>query len=172
MRVFMKEIIVFILNGKEYGVEIGGMQSLEKIQEVSPVPDAPDYILGSVKIREQIYPVFDINSKLGLPGSANPGAAQMADSEGGYTKILLLRTPAGTIACLVNGVGKVLRAEGENVQSFPRMAMTKGTDFVDFVVREGNRLIVVIRPEQLLSKEQIAAIRKLDLSPKDKEESE
>lgn len=168
----MKEIIVFILNGKEYGVEISGMQSLEKIQEMSPVPDAPDYILGSVTIRDEIYPVFDINSRLGLSRSTDPGVDQTAGQGEEYTKILLLRTPAGTIACLVDGVGKVLRAEGENVQSFPKMAMTEGTDFVDFIVREENRLIVVIKPELLLSQEQIESIRKIDFSKTDKEESE
>lgn len=164
----MKEIIVFILNGKEYGVEISGMQSLEKIQEVSPVPDAPDYILGSVTIRDEIYPVFDINSRLGLSGSAG----RPVNDENGFTKTLLLRTPAGSIACLVDGIGKVLRAEGDNVQSFPKMAMTEGTDFVDFIVREGSRLIVVIKPDLLLSKEQIECIRKIDFSKTDKEESE
>lgn len=168
----MKEIIVFILNGKEYGVEISGMQSLEKIQDMSSVPDAPDYILGSVTIRDEIYPVFDINSRLGLSRSAGPGVNQSGNDGEGYTKILLLRTPAGTIACLVDGVGKVLRAEGENVQSFPKMAMTEGTDFVDFIVREENRLIVVIKPELLLSQEQIESIRKIDFSKTDKEESE
>lgn len=164
----MKEIIVFILNGKEYGVEISGMQSLEKIQEMNAVPDAPDYILGSVTIRDQIYPVFDINSRLGLSRSGE----KPSGGEEEYTKILLLRTPAGAIACLVDGVGKVLRAEGENVQSFPKMAMTEGTDFVDFIVREGSRLIVVIKPDLLLSKEQIECIRKIDFSKTDKEESE
>lgn len=168
----MKEIIVFILNGKEYGVEIGGMQSLEKIQEMSPVPDAPDYILGSVTIRDQIYPVFDINNRLGLSRSTGSGANPMSGEGEQYTKILLLRTPAGSIACLVDGVGKVLRAEGDNVQSFPKMAMTEGTDFVDFIVREGSRLIVVIKPDLLLSKEQIECIRKIDFSKTDKEESE
>lgn len=168
----MKEIIVFILNGKEYGVEIGGMQSLEKIQEISPVQDAPDYILGSVNIRDEFYPVFDINSRFGLPKRTKPVVEHTADGQEVHTKILLLRTPAGTIACMVDGIGKVLRAEGENIQSFPKMAMTEGTDFVDFIVREAGRLIVVIRPQQLLSEEQVAAIRKLDLSPKDKEENE
>ena len=50
----MREIIVFFLNGKEYGIEIIGMQSLEKIQEIRPLPDAPDYILGTGKIRDGI----------------------------------------------------------------------------------------------------------------------
>ena len=161
----MREIIVFFLNGKEYGIEIIGMQSLEKIQEIRPLPDAPDYILGTVKIRDGIYPVFDINSKIST--LAGPGGGQAVE----YTKILLLRTKAGTGACLVDRVDKVLRAEGEDVQPFPKMAMTKDTDFVDFVVRRENRLIVVIKPNALLTEEQVKCIRELDFSKIEEEES-
>ncbi len=149
----MREIIVFFLNGKEYGIEIIGMQSLEKIQEIRPLPDAPDYILGTVKIRDGIYPVFDINSKIST--LAGPGGGQAVE----YTKILLLRTKAGTVACLVD------------VQPFPKMAMTKDTDFVDFVVRRENRLIVVIKPNALLTEEQVKCIRELDFSKIEEEES-
>lgn len=166
MVIKVKEVIVFIISGKKYGIEIGGMQSLENYQEIKPFPDAPDLILGTVKIRDVIIPVFDINRMIGIP------AAQKTADEVEHRKILLLRTKAGTLACIVDGVENVFRAEGEDVQSVPRITRTEGTDFLDFVIRKDNNLIVVIQPNALFTDEQVKSIKQTDFNETEKEESQ
>lgn len=166
MVIKVKEVIVFIIGGKKYGIEIGGMQSLENYQEIKPFPDAPDSILGTVKIRDVIIPVFDINRMIGIP------AVQKTADEVEHRKILLLRTKAGTLACIVDGVENVFRAEGEDVQSVPRITRTEGTDFLDFVIRKDNNLIVVIQPNALFTDEQIKSIKETDFTKTENEESQ
>lgn len=160
----MKEVIVFFLNGTEYGVEISGMQSLENFQQIRPLPDAPEGILGTVKIREESYPVFDLKSKI-IPGTQKVSPETATED----TKILLLRTNAGNIACIVDDVGKVFRAEGDNVQPFPGMARTEETGYIDFIARRDNELIVVINSFALLTEEQEKALKELDLSEEQEE---
>lgn len=150
----MKEIIVFFISGREYGVEISGMQSLENNQEIKPFPEAPKCILGTIKIRDEIYPVYDIRAKFMFPALGNTENA----------KIILLRTKAGTLACVVDDVGKVFRAEGEDIQSFPPVARTEDTGYIDFVARRNNELIVVINPDELLTDEECSEIRKVDFT--------
>lgn len=157
----MKEIIAFFVNGKEYGIEISGMQSLENYQEVTPFPEAPDCILGTIKIRDEVYPVYDIRAKLGIPS-----AITVTET----TKMLLLHTKEGTLACVVDSVGKVFRADGDNVQPFPKVARTDGTEYIDFVVKRGNDLLVVIDPNELLSNEDSECVKKIDFSEKKEEE--
>lgn len=150
----MKEVIVFFIGGKEYGIEISGMQSLENYQEIQKLPEAPEDILGTVKIRDEIYPVYNIKAKFSLP------ATEVTED----TKMLLLRTDIGTIACVVDDVGKVFRAEGEDVQPFPKVARSKATDYIDFIARRDQELIVVIDPNALLSEEQKKGLQKIDFS--------
>lgn len=168
MVIKVKEVIVFIISGKQYGIEIGGMQSLEKYQEIQPFPDAPDFILGTVKIRGAIIPVFDINRIIGLPAAQKP-AGQPADAVE-QRKILLLRTKAGTLACIVDGVENVFRAEGEDVQPVPQMTRTEGTGFLDFIIRRDNKLVVVIQPKALFTDEQVKSIQETDFTRTEKEE--
>lgn len=155
----MKEIIVFFISGKEYGVEISGMQSLENYQEIIPFSGAPKCILGTVTIRDEVYPVYDIKSKFALP------SAEVTED----TKILLLKTSAGTIACVVDDVGKVFRAEGENVQPFPQVARTDATAYINFIAKRNNELIVVINPDALLTEEEAKQVSKIDFSEEQKE---
>ncbi len=148
----MKEIIAFFIGGREYGVEISGMQSLENYQKIAPFSEAPKCILGTVTIRGEVYPVYDIRSKFSLP------PVEITED----SKILLLRTNAGTIACMVDDVGKVFRAEGENIQPFPQVARTDGTDYIDFIAKRENELVVVINPDAVLTEEEVKEVSKID----------
>ncbi len=155
----MKEIIAFFISGKEYGIEISGMQSLENYQDVVPFPGAPDCILGTVKIRDEVYPVYDIKAKFMLP------ASEITDE----TKIILLRTNVGSLACVVDNVGKVFRAEGDDVQPFPNVARSQETEYIDFIVRRDGELIVVIDPNALLTADESEEIHKVDFSDKEED---
>lgn len=158
----MKEIIVFFIGEGEYGVEIAGMKSLENFMGITPLPDVPEYILGTVKIRDDIYPVYDLKAKLAVP------VTQTAEEP----KVLVLQTKAGSLACVVDNVSKVFRAEGENIQQFPGMARTEATKYIDFVVRKDNELIVVINPQELLTEEEVEEIRKIDFSKTEEQATE
>lgn len=155
----MKEIIVFFISGKEYGIEISGMQSLENYTEVVPFPGAPDCILGTVRIRNEVYPVYDIKAKYMLP------ATEITDK----TKMVLLRTNVGTLACVVDDIGRVFRVDGEDIQPFPSVARSKDTEYIDFVARRDNDLIVVIDPNTLLTVEESEEVYKVDFSDGDKD---
>lgn len=158
----MKEVIVFFIGESEYGVDIAGMQSLENFTEIKAFPDVPECILGTVKIRNEVYPVYDLKAKLAVP------ATEVTED----TKVLLLRTKAGSLACVVDSVSKVFRAEGENIQQFGGVARTEATSYIDFIVRRNNELIVVIDPEELLTEEEAEEIRKIDFSKTGKPEEE
>lgn len=150
----MKEIIAFFISGREYGVEISGMQSLESSQEIKPFPEAPECILGTIEIRDEIYPVYDIRARFMFP-KAEHNANE---------KILLLRTRAGSLACIVDDVGSVFRVEGEDIQSFPKVAQTGDTAYIDFIARRDNQLVVVINPNELLTDEECSEIQKIDFT--------
>lgn len=156
----MKEVITFLVADREYGIEISGIQSLENNLEIVPVPEAPSCVLGSIMIRDEAYPVFDIRARLHLPD------AGVRDEN----KILLLRTHIGGLACVVDSVGKVFCVDGVDIQPFPQVAMSKGTDCIDFIARKDNKLIVVINPDTLLSEEEAEMIRKIDFSKREEQE--
>jgi purine-binding chemotaxis protein CheW len=80
------------------------------------------------------------------------------------TKLLLLKTKVGTIGCVVDGVGKVFQADGENLQPFPKIARGNGTEYIDFIAKRDNELIVVIDPDGVMTEEEAGEISKLDLS--------
>ena len=139
----MKEVVTFFLSGKEYGVEVGKMQGIENYVQVTLAAEMPERLLGVVTVRDEIIPVLDIKKQFVLPPV---GVTE-------DTKYLIFLTSHGKLACVADGVSKILKADGSNVQQFPSLVQTEETDYVDFVVKDGTGLVIVINPENLLSGE-------------------
>ena len=140
----MKEVVTFFLSGKEYGVEVSRMQGIENYGEVSGASDVPENFLGLACIRDEIIPVLDIKKKLVLPPVPVTGE----------TKYVVIRTEKGKLAFVVDGVSRILQADGDEVQDFPALVQTKATSYGDFVVNHEGRLILAINPEGLLTAEE------------------
>ncbi len=147
----MKEIVTFFLSGKEYGVEVNGMQGIENYKEYSPASDLPECIPGFVSIRDEMLPVLDMKKKLVLPQTPVTGG----------TKYVVLRLKQGKLAFVADGVSRIIQADGDGIQDFPAIMQSKATSYADFIVNHEGHLILTINPEGLLTKEEWGQIEKV-----------
>lgn len=139
-----KEILICSIADRKYGIEVGGLQSIENYTPPTPVASAPEFIAGIVKIREDVYPVLDLRSKFSLP-KTEPTEE---------TKYVLLKTNAGMAACMVDSVCEIFNGTEETVQPFPDMIRTKETEYADCVVKANDTLVLVISSAHLLTLEE------------------
>lgn len=147
----MREIVVFFLSGKEYGVEIGGMQGFENYVPMTEVSDPDGKMLGVVTIRGEMVPIINIKKCLVLPPA---GVTE-------DTKYVILRTSNGKVGFVVDGVSQILRIEGDDIQEFPRLLQGKETKYVDFIARKEMNLVLVINPEGILTEKEWKNIRNM-----------
>lgn len=119
------------------------MQGIEKPRQMDQPPDMPDFLEGVVDIRGEVIPVMAIRKKLTLP------AAEKTEK----TKFLVFPTKQGKMACIVDGISRILKIDDNNVQAFPPIIQNAGTGYADFVARYEGELILVINPDNLLGEE-------------------
>ena len=62
----ISEFLTFMLNGEEYGVDILRVQEIKGWDEVTSVPNMPDYIRGVINLRGTIVPVIDLRRRFDL----------------------------------------------------------------------------------------------------------
>ena len=158
----MREIVSFFLSGKMYGVEVSRMQGIEKLRQMNQPPDMPDFLQGVVDIRGEVIPVMAIRKRLILP--------EAGETE--KTKILVFRTQQGKLACVVDGISKILKIDNDNAQEFPRIIQNAETGYADFVARSDGELILVINPENLLGEEDWKAVHEMLDRMEDEEEND
>jgi purine-binding chemotaxis protein CheW len=60
-------VVTFTLSGERYAVEAQYVREVVRLGEHTPVPGAPDYLVGVVNLRGDILAVFDLRKLFGLP---------------------------------------------------------------------------------------------------------
>jgi len=80
-----EQLLTFIVDGEEYGVDILRVQEIRSWSNPMPIPNTPHYIKGVINIRGDVVAIADLRERLGLP-RLNYGAT---------TVIVVLRVGGG-----------------------------------------------------------------------------
>jgi purine-binding chemotaxis protein CheW len=112
----LEQFVVFDLDGEEYGVPILTATEIVPTPVITPVPNAPAYILGLVNLRGKILPVLDLEKKFQLQREtpAVHRHIMIAESE---QKVLF--------GILVDQVTEVLKVPKEAIKPSPDILKNK-----------------------------------------------
>jgi len=59
--------LIFHLDKEDYGIGIKNVTEIVGKQNVTRVPNMPDYVKGVINLRGQVIPVIDVRTRFGLP---------------------------------------------------------------------------------------------------------
>jgi len=143
------KIVVFRLGDEEYGVSIDSVEGIIRREEVTPVPYAPQAMLGVINLRGRIVPVIDLAERFGLQPTA-PGPA---------ARIVIALVDDERVGLAVEAATEVLQVPTGAVDPPPEALSSPAMrDAVLGVARIETRLIVLLRVEQVVpSVEELAA---------------
>jgi len=108
-------IATFQFEDEIFGVDALKVQEIVRFQKMTPVPHAPDYILGLINLRGQIVTAIDL--KFRLTGQHVKITEQSMN--------LILNTAHGTCSVIVDEVGDVMEVT-ESQQESPPETMSSG----------------------------------------------
>jgi purine-binding chemotaxis protein CheW len=60
-------LLVFLLGGERYGVEVGNVREIYPLERLTPVPRTPNFVAGVFNARGRILTVIDLRAFLGMP---------------------------------------------------------------------------------------------------------
>ena len=136
-----REVLVFILGGDEYGVDILKVQEIRGYDKVTPIPAAPDYVKGVINLRGAIVPVIDLRVKFRL--------GQVKYDQ--FTVVVILRLAARVIGVVVDGVSDVMALTASEVRPAPQLGSVVDASFISGVATQGERMVLLLDIEKLLS---------------------
>jgi purine-binding chemotaxis protein CheW len=61
------QVLVFSLDERQYALHLSAVKRVVRAVEVTPLPKAPEIVLGVVNLQGRIIPVFDLRSRFRLP---------------------------------------------------------------------------------------------------------
>lgn len=61
------QAVVFTLDGQQYGLPLPAVDGTVRMAAITPLPDAPDNVLGIINVRGQVIPVLSLRGRFRLP---------------------------------------------------------------------------------------------------------
>ena len=75
----MRQLVGFRIGDEEFGVDILMVQEIIRLPAITPIPNAPRFILGMINLRGRVIPIIDLRQRLRINGK-NPGEAARIDA--------------------------------------------------------------------------------------------
>ena len=61
-----KQLVVFDLATEAYGVDIGAVREIIRMQDITKVPRCPEFVEGIINLRGSVIPVVDLRKRFNL----------------------------------------------------------------------------------------------------------
>ncbi len=134
------ELATFFIGDALCGMDILKVQEINKLMEMTKVPQAPDYVTGILNLRGQIVTIVDLGKKLGL------GETNLHDDP----RNIIVNAPSEHIGLLVRKISDVVMADPDRIESAPaNMSGIQGVFFTG-VYKTEDKLIGILNVEEVL----------------------
>jgi len=137
-----EQVVVLELAGEAYGVEIGRVQEIIRMQPITRIPNGPAFIEGVTNLRGRVIPVLDLRKRFRLAQSEPTRRSRIVVGELG----------SHTVGLMVDGVSEVLRVSDEAVEPPSTLVTTSDSAFLRGVAKLGERLILLLDLSRILSR--------------------
>ena len=143
-----KQLVVFELANELFGVDIGAVESIIKMQAITRVPQSPEFVEGVINLRGKVLPVIDLRLRFGLP------AVEVTKSN----RIMVVSMDGSEVGMIVDGVSEVLSISDSDVEPTPAMTSTVNSTFIVGIAKIDTRLVILLDLKKILSLEERAAM--------------
>lgn len=138
------ELATFYVGDALCGMDILKVQEINKLLEMTEVPQAPDYVKGILNLRGQIVTIIDLGKKLGLSMTK-----QTAD-----TRNIIVNSNNEYIGLMVDRIGDVVITDWDGVEPPPANIGGVQGKYFEGVFKTENRLIGILNAEEVLLEEE------------------
>ena len=138
------ELATFYIGEALCGMDILKVQEINKILEMTEVPQAPDYVKGILNLRGQIVTIIDLGKKLGLSMTKRTME----------TRNIIVNSNNEYIGFMVDRIGDVIRTDLEKVEAPPANIGGVQGKYFEGVFKTENSLIGILDTEAVLKEEE------------------
>lgn len=135
-----EQVVVFKLDDQTYGLDISAVSEIIRMENITHVPRAPEFVEGVINLRGRIIPVMDLRERFEL-------------ASGEYTRqsrIIIVEIAEVTVGMIVDSVLEVLRIPVDSIE--PPPAMVDGVDvaYLRGIALWDGRMIILLNLQKIL----------------------
>ena len=103
------QYLTFLIDRQVYGIEISAIREINRISEITKLPEAPSHVSGVMNLRGKVIPVVSLRLRMKL--------SEVESTK--ETCTIVVDTNAGQVGFVVDGVQSVMSLESSDVDGTP-----------------------------------------------------
>jgi purine-binding chemotaxis protein CheW len=136
--------LCFTLGKEEFAIPLLSIKEVIGVPEFTPIPQAPNYLLGIMNLRGQVISVMDLRIKLGIKPTTTE-----------ETSVIILDFGESQLGVVVDQVNSVQLLTKDDVAEKPAVDGSKAHEYILGVLRRENHLVLLLDIAKALSVESL-----------------
>lgn len=137
-------LVTFRLGSGEYAIDIMQAKEIIKMEKITLIPNAPDFVEGVINLRGNIIPIIDLKKRFSLE-----------ETEGDKnTGIIIVKIEDVDMGIIIDSISKVVSISNSDIQPPPPMLSGIGQKYIKGVGKLEDKLLVVLDLEKLFTSDE------------------
>ncbi|MDO9585177.1 MAG: chemotaxis protein CheW, partial [Syntrophales bacterium] len=133
------DLVIFTLDENRFALQLAAVERVVRVVEITPLPKAPDIVIGIIDVQGGIIPVIDVRKRFRFPKRET----QLND------QLIIARTAKRTVALLADDVTGVMACPGGRIVEAGKVV--SGMAFVEGIAKIDEGMILIHNLDTFLS---------------------
>jgi purine-binding chemotaxis protein CheW len=148
----LNQLISFRVGDEEYGLDILRVKEVIRLRGITRLPRAPSFVKGIINLRGDVIPIIDLRDKFGLE---HRDYTEM-------TRVIVVDLEGKLVGMVVDSASQVVRIPSDQIDPPPPIVGGLSAEFVKGVGKHGDRLVILLDIDRILTMEEIVQLREMD----------
>lgn len=136
-----RQLVIFDLANEYYGVDIGTVREIIRMQTITKVPRTPEFVEGLINIRGKVIPVVDLRKRFDV---------ELSHDEKN-NRIVVVDIDNQDIGMIVDAVAEVLRIPSDCIEPPSSIITSIESDYLMGIAKLESRLIILLDLKKVLT---------------------
>ena len=144
------KFLTFSVGREAYGIEIKFVTEIIGIQDITEVPELPNYVKGIINLRGKIIPVIDVRLRF----------KKQPKEYNDRTCIVVIEIKDISIGLIVDNVAEVINIDDNNIVPPPDIKTGFHNRYVRGIGKVGNEVKLLLDCDKLLNEDELENLNK------------
>ncbi len=140
IKVSDNQYVLFKLADEIYGLDILQVETIEKIMDITRIPNAASYVEGVINLRGDVVPVISLRKRFSFSEIDNNDD----------TRIIIVNVDDVLVGLLVDSSSEVVQLSSDEIEEFPELSNNFENQFVLSIGKKENRIIMLLDSRKVL----------------------
>ncbi|MFQ5500137.1 MAG: chemotaxis protein CheW [Candidatus Zixiibacteriota bacterium] len=142
------QLVSFNIGSEEFGVDILKVQEINRMVEITKVPQAPSYVEGVINLRGKVIPIVDLRKRFNLE-------IKEYDKN---TRIVVVDISGNIMGMVVDSVSEVLRLPASTIEPPPEIVTGINSEYIKGVAKLEDRLLIFLDLSMVIDVSEMASL--------------